>query len=111
MANARTEQIARALWSVAPGRAEIREVVLPRLADDELRVRCLHSAVSRGTEALVLGGRVPESEFERMRAPFMGGNFPFPVKYGYSAVGRIESGPDHLRDAHRIRTASASGSV
>ena len=27
-----------------------------------------------------------------MRAPFMAGNFPFPVKYGYSTVGRAEAG-------------------
>jgi threonine dehydrogenase-like Zn-dependent dehydrogenase len=46
----------------------------------------------------VAAGRVPESEFERMRAPFMGGVFPFPVKYGYSIVGRIESGPPELQD-------------
>ena len=43
--------------------------------------------VSSGTEALVLAGRVPESEFERMRGPAMGGAFPFPVKYGYAMVG------------------------
>jgi threonine dehydrogenase-like Zn-dependent dehydrogenase len=42
---------------------------------------------------LVLAGRVPESEFERMRAPFMGGRFPFPVKYGYATVGQVEDGP------------------
>jgi threonine dehydrogenase-like Zn-dependent dehydrogenase len=27
-----------------------------------------------------------------MRAPHMGGDFPFPVKYGYSVVGVVESG-------------------
>jgi threonine dehydrogenase-like Zn-dependent dehydrogenase len=31
-----------------------------------------------------------------MRAPFMGGDFPFPVKYGYSTVGRVEAGPGNL---------------
>ena len=61
-----------------------------------MRVRALYGAVSRGTEALVLAGRVPESEFERMRAPFMAGHFPFPVKYGYATVGRIEGGPEAL---------------
>ncbi len=29
-------------------------------------------------------------EFERMRAPFMAGDFPFPVKYGYATVGVVE---------------------
>ena len=62
-----------------------------------MRVKTLYSAISRGTESLVFGGRVPESEFDRMRAPFMAGDFPFPVKYGYAAVGRIESGSDALR--------------
>ena len=31
-----------------------------------------------------------------MRAPFMGGRFPFPVKYGYATVGRVEQGPAAL---------------
>jgi NADPH:quinone reductase-like Zn-dependent oxidoreductase len=53
----------------------------------------LFGAISRGTERLVFRGRVPESEFERMRPPFMGGSFPFPVKYGYATVGRLQDGP------------------
>jgi NADPH:quinone reductase-like Zn-dependent oxidoreductase len=61
-------------------------------------VRALYGGISRGTEALVHAGRVPESEFERMRAPFMAGKFPFPVKYGYATVGRVESGTEALRD-------------
>jgi threonine dehydrogenase-like Zn-dependent dehydrogenase len=40
---------------------------------------------------------VPESEYKRMRAPFMDGSFPFPVKYGYAMVGRIEEGPADLK--------------
>jgi threonine dehydrogenase-like Zn-dependent dehydrogenase len=59
-------------------------------------VRALFGALSRGTEALVFGGRVPASEYGRMRAPFMAGEFPFPVKYGYATVGRIEDGPEAL---------------
>jgi threonine dehydrogenase-like Zn-dependent dehydrogenase len=31
-----------------------------------------------------------------MRAPLQDGEFPFPVKYGYCAVGRVESGPREL---------------
>ena len=53
----------------------------------------LWSAISRGTERLVFEGRVPASEAARMRAPFQAGAFPFPVKYGYCAVGRVEAGP------------------
>lgn len=89
-------QTCESLWYVAPGRAEIRSEPLPELGPGEVQVRTLYSAISRGTERLVFAGRVPESEFERMRAPFMGGAFPFPVKYGYAAVGRVERGPADL---------------
>jgi NADPH:quinone reductase-like Zn-dependent oxidoreductase len=90
------EEIAQALWYAAPGRAEIRAEPVPAPAAGEVRVRALHGALSRGTERLVSSGRVPASEFERMRAPHMGGTFPFPVKYGYAIVGRVELGPAEL---------------
>ena len=90
--------VASALWYCLPGHAEIRQEAIGLPAEYEVRVRTLFSAISRGTETLVWSGMVPRSEFERMRAPFMGGNFPFPVKYGYATVGRIEDGPEALRD-------------
>jgi NADPH:quinone reductase-like Zn-dependent oxidoreductase len=90
------DELAEALWYVGPGRAEIRPERLKPLADGKVRVRALYSAVSRGTEALIAAGRVPASEYQRMRAPFMGGSFPFPVKYGYSAIGVVEAGPPTL---------------
>jgi hypothetical protein len=84
--------IARALWTVGVSHAEIRhEPVSP--APGEITVRTLESGISRGTESLVFAGRVPESEWGRMRCPFQGGDFPFPVKYGYAAVGIVEDGP------------------
>src|SRR5215470_19440857 len=91
-----TDEIAQALWYVAPGHAEIREEKLTTPGPGDVRVRALCGALSRGTERLVLAGHVPASEFERMRAPFMGGNFPFPVKYGYTTVGWVEAGPADL---------------
>jgi NADPH:quinone reductase-like Zn-dependent oxidoreductase len=88
---------AQALWYVAPGKAEIRAETLAPVSAGEVCVRAVASALSRGTERLVFSGRVPESEFERMRAPFMSGAFPFPVKYGYAMVGRVEQGPVELK--------------
>jgi NADPH:quinone reductase-like Zn-dependent oxidoreductase len=90
------EVSADALWYVGPGRAEIREERLKPLTSGKVRVRALYGAISRGTEALIAAGRVPVSEYQRMRAPFMAGNFPFPVKYGYSTIGRVEAGPEEL---------------
>jgi len=82
-----------ALWYVAKARAELRDEAIAAPRADELRIRARFGAISRGTERLVFEGRVPESEFERMRAPFMAGTFPFPVKYGYATVGTVEEGP------------------
>lgn len=59
-------------------------------------MRALYSAVSRGTESLVFHGRVPVSERQRMRCPHQVGEFPGPVKYGYSSVGRVQAGPVEL---------------
>lgn len=87
---------AEALWYTAPGQAEWRGESLPPLASGSVRVRSLFSALSRGTESLVFHGKVPESEHQRMRAPLQAGDFPFPVKYGYAAVGRIEDGPANV---------------
>jgi 2-desacetyl-2-hydroxyethyl bacteriochlorophyllide A dehydrogenase len=89
--------IALALWYRGPGQVEFRQEAMAPPGAGEVRVKTLYSAISRGTESLVFGGRVPVGEFERMRAPFMAGGFPFPVKYGYAAVGRIESGGDALQ--------------
>ena len=87
---------ARAIVYTAPGAAEIRKVALPPFAEGMVEVRMRHSALSRGTERLVFEGRIPESEHTRMRAPFQEGDFPFPVKYGYAAVGTVERGPADL---------------
>ncbi len=88
---------ARAFWIVAPGRGEVRSESLPDVAGDSVLVRTLFSGISRGTEALVFNGQVPSSEYERMRAPFQQGDFPGPLKYGYSAVGVVEDGPEAWR--------------
>lgn len=92
-----TQQTARALWITGSGRAECRETVW-EVPADHVQVATLFTGISRGTERLILEGRVPAGEYATMRAPFQEGDFPFPVKYGYAAVGRIEEGS--RRDEH-----------
>ncbi len=87
---------ARQFWIEAPGRGAIVGVRLPPRRDHELSIRTLYSGISRGTEALVFRGEVPPSQYQAMRAPFQEGEFPGPVKYGYSNVGRVVEGPDGL---------------
>lgn len=91
------ENLAEALWYIGPMQAEKRDETLPRPAAGEVRIRMLASALSRGTERLVASGLVPEGERDRMRCPHMAGAFPFPVKYGYCAVGLVEEGPEEWR--------------
>jgi threonine dehydrogenase-like Zn-dependent dehydrogenase len=88
---------ALAFWTVAPGRGELRAEPLPQTPAGCVRVRTLYSGISRGTEALVFNGRVPASEWQRMRAPFQAGDFPAPVKYGYMSVGEVVEGPAEYR--------------
>jgi 2-desacetyl-2-hydroxyethyl bacteriochlorophyllide A dehydrogenase len=88
--------VARALWYVKPGVAELRpERLLPPLPG-EVRIAMEYSAISRGTERLVALGEVPKSEWSRMRTPLQAGEFSFPVKYGYSATGIVTAGSDKL---------------
>jgi len=83
----------QALWVTGPGVAELRPMQVGPADADTLVVRAINSGLSRGTESLVFRGLVPESEWTRMRCPFQEGEFPFPVKYGYAMVGRVEDGP------------------
>ncbi|ARS53619.1 zinc-dependent alcohol dehydrogenase [Kushneria konosiri] len=91
-----SENTARAFWIDAPGQGSIRTQPLAPPGPEEVQVRTCYSAISRGTETLIFHGRVPESEYARMRAPFQQGDFPAPVKYGYSSVGMVEKGPEAL---------------
>jgi threonine dehydrogenase-like Zn-dependent dehydrogenase len=90
--------IARALWTIAPGIAELRAEALPARAPDQVLARMLASGISRGTERLVLAGKVPENQRGVMRCPLQAGDFPFPVKYGYSGVAYVAEGPAELLD-------------
>ncbi len=87
---------ARAFWVRAPGEGELRPAGLADPGPADVVVRTVFSGISRGTEALVFRGGVPESQRQAMRAPHQEGDFPGPVKYGYLNVGVVESGPPGL---------------
>jgi 2-desacetyl-2-hydroxyethyl bacteriochlorophyllide A dehydrogenase len=87
---------ALSLWVTGPRCAELRREQLAAPRPGQVLVTARYSAISRGTERLVFEGRVPASEYQRMRAPLQAGDFPFPVKYGYASVGRVAWGPAAL---------------
>jgi threonine dehydrogenase-like Zn-dependent dehydrogenase len=90
------QSFARALWYTAPGKAELRPEPLKAPRADEITVHSLYSGVSRGTERLISSGAAGASEYQRMRCPLQAGVLPFPVKYGYCAVGQAEAGHENL---------------
>jgi threonine dehydrogenase-like Zn-dependent dehydrogenase len=87
---------AHSYWLAEPGSGEIHSAILPDPGAGEVLIRTLVSGISRGTEALVFRGGVPESQYAAMRAPYQEGDFPGPVKYGYLSVGVVEEGPAEL---------------
>jgi 2-desacetyl-2-hydroxyethyl bacteriochlorophyllide A dehydrogenase len=87
---------ATAFWVEAPGSGALRTEDVGDPGPGEVLVRTMHTGISRGTESLVFRGGVPESERERMRAPFQSGDFPGPVKYGYLNVGVVDRGSAEL---------------
>lgn len=83
--------VSRAVIYAAPQQVTLENIAVTAPAPGEALLRALWSGVSRGTEGLVYRGGVPASEYDRMRAPFQAGAFPFPVRYGYAMVGMVEA--------------------
>ncbi|MHC1550969.1 zinc-dependent alcohol dehydrogenase [Phyllobacterium sp. K27] len=86
----------RALWIERQGACALRTEELPPVDNNNLRIKARFGSISRGTESLVFNGKVPASEYENMACPHQNGSFTFPVKYGYSIVGDIETGPEEM---------------
>ena len=77
------------------GNAHLEEVGIKPVFAGHVGLKTLYSGISRGTESLVYKGKVPKSEWSRMRCPYMAGEFGFPVSYGYACVAEvIETGDE-----------------
>ena len=79
---------ARALWFEGPRIAALRDEEAREPGAGEIRVRALHSMVSPGSEMNIFRG---EGNLPSVPLPTMAGTLPFPVKFGYQVVGRVES--------------------
>lgn len=83
----------KALWHISKHHSEILDTTLASSNKDTCEIKALFSFVSLGTERLVANGAVPPELKKDMAVPFMEGTFDFPVKYGYSLVGKVTDGP------------------
>ncbi len=80
-----------ALWHISPLKSTLQKEQLAMPLPNQITIKSLYSLVSTGTERLVAKGQVPKTMHQLMRVPSMGGDFSFPVKYGYSLVGEVRS--------------------
>jgi 2-desacetyl-2-hydroxyethyl bacteriochlorophyllide A dehydrogenase len=74
---------------VAPYQVCVQEEPLPSPAADQVLVQTQVSAISPGTELLIYRDQAPAGIPIDETIPELAGDFGFPLKYGYAAVGRV----------------------
>ena len=83
--------MAQALWHLSAENSTIKEIPFSSRNSFDCEVKSLYSLISTGTERLVASGKVPPALQMEMRVPYMKGSFGFPLTYGYSMVGRVQT--------------------
>ncbi|NIQ38812.1 MAG: oxidoreductase [Proteobacteria bacterium] len=82
--------IRRALYFLGPHRVEVREEEMSEPGSGQVVVESLVSAISAGSELMVYTGAVHDTMAVDRTIPALAGHhFTFPLKYGYSAAGRV----------------------
>ena len=85
----------RSLIFSAPRRVEVKEEEYSKPGPGQVTVQTIVSGISSGTEMLVHRGEAPASMKADTTIPSLAGDLHFPLKYGYSTVGRvIDLGPE-----------------
>lgn len=85
----------RSLFFTAPLSVALRDEALSSPGAGQALVQTELSAISAGTEMLVYRGQTPGGMAVDATIAALEGEFTYPLKYGYAAVGRVvEVGPD-----------------
>ncbi len=79
----------KSLWFLGRKEVGFREEEVNISRGDEILVETLYSGISHGTERLIYRGEVAEGLQLDSSVKTIKGRFPFPVKYGYSNVGKV----------------------
>jgi 2-desacetyl-2-hydroxyethyl bacteriochlorophyllide A dehydrogenase len=83
--------IRQSLFFMGPRKVEVREEPLAPPGSGQVLVETLMSAISPGTETLIFRGQAPGDLAVDETIPALAGRFDFPLKYGYSAIGRVKA--------------------
>jgi len=78
-----------ALYFLGPRQVSVREEPLSPPVPGQVQVQTILSAVSPGTELLIYRGQAPIGQPVDEAIAALLGTFDFPLKYGYSVVGRV----------------------
>jgi 2-desacetyl-2-hydroxyethyl bacteriochlorophyllide A dehydrogenase len=79
----------QALYFTAPRQVRLKSETLPSPSFGQVLVRTIISAISPGTELLVYRGLAPTDLAKDETITALSGDFSFPLKYGYAAVGQV----------------------
>jgi len=79
----------RSLYFTGPEAVETREEDLGSVPGDQVLVQTLYSAISAGTEMLLYRNQIPDNFPVDTSLEVFEGAFRYPMKYGYSTVGKI----------------------
>ena len=75
------------VYFTAPGQVEVRQSSLPPLAQGQVLVETICSAISPGTEMLLYRGQFPKDLSDTHDS--LSSNLGYPMSYGYACVGRV----------------------
>jgi 2-desacetyl-2-hydroxyethyl bacteriochlorophyllide A dehydrogenase len=77
------------LYFTARREVRVRKEALPQPKRTQVLVETLCSAISPGTECLIYRGEFPEGMAIDESIAALSGDFAYPLKYGYAAVGQV----------------------
>ncbi|MBI5030827.1 MAG: zinc-binding alcohol dehydrogenase [Chloroflexi bacterium] len=97
----------QSVWFDAPYQVSVRAEPMPILADDQVLVATIVSAISAGTELLFYRGLIPPDMQIDAAIPGLDGAMRYPLTYGYACVGRVVQKGNQVSDEWRDRIVFA----
>ena len=91
------------LFFIEPHKVKIRESKLEPPGVGQVLVQTVASAISPGTEMLLYRGQMPMGMAVDATIDALSGEFQYPLKYGYAAVGRVIALGDSVPDDWKNR--------
>jgi NADPH:quinone reductase-like Zn-dependent oxidoreductase len=95
------------VWFTGRYSVSVKKERVPPLKSNQILVQTMISAISPGTELLVYRGEAPHEMPADATIPALSGSLRFPLKYGYSAVGRVISTGTKVHKSWRGKTVFA----